>query len=301
MLNTNARDRVRGDPYVTSGLFLRAVRERIIGNRWNLIHKTSFFMPVFSISNFRDLYRFNSLHALQNYSSVPVGRSIWISGNFTSKLASYVAEHNACPKECSKLSERLQICQYGYLRKRNLCIRWSFIATVPQVWMNNIRKWVSTDKKDYGKRSHLLLPNRLMCRGQQKICSKSMHYYSAKISYLLNAISVIFPDQLISIEVAIKYVAFKRLLWDLHELTIWMSLVNIIPSIYSYPASLFVTLLLPTHTVVGVRSGTSTFSHKIIYKFFISSRLLQVPPIRPRRIILSILRNEPGYGSPYID
>jgi hypothetical protein len=34
----------------------------------------------------------------------------------------YVAELNAYPKECSKSSERLQMDQYGYVRKRNLPI-----------------------------------------------------------------------------------------------------------------------------------------------------------------------------------
>jgi hypothetical protein len=52
MLNTNAHDNVRGDPYVTSGQFLPAILEKYIGSRWNLLHKTSLFMLVFSISSF---------------------------------------------------------------------------------------------------------------------------------------------------------------------------------------------------------------------------------------------------------
>jgi len=40
--------------------------------------------------------------------------------------------------------------------------------------------------------------------GQQKICSKSVHCFSAKIPCLLNAINVTFPDPLISIELVIK-------------------------------------------------------------------------------------------------
>ena len=52
MLNTNAQDSVRGDPYVTSGPFLPVILERIFGSRWNLLQKSSFFISVFSISNF---------------------------------------------------------------------------------------------------------------------------------------------------------------------------------------------------------------------------------------------------------
>jgi len=56
--------------------------------------------------------------------------------------------------------------------------------------------------------------------GQQKICSNSVQYFSVKTPCLLNAINVTFPDQLISIEVVIKYVAFIRLSSAAHELTI---------------------------------------------------------------------------------
>ena len=149
MSNTNARNSVRGDPYVTSGPFLPAILERIIGSRWNLIHKTTLFMLVFSISKFRDLYWFHSLHALRNYTPIPAARSTgWAKSRYTVIIyyilytyfwhtlymnhmefhteTCYVAELNACPKECSKLSERLQMDQYGYLRKGNLRIRWSF-------------------------------------------------------------------------------------------------------------------------------------------------------------------------------
>jgi len=52
MLNTNALDNERGDPYVTSGPFLPVILERYIGIKWNLLHNTSLFMLVFSISNF---------------------------------------------------------------------------------------------------------------------------------------------------------------------------------------------------------------------------------------------------------
>jgi len=49
---TNAHDNERGDPYVTYGPFLPVILERIFRSRWNLLHNTSLFMPVFSISNF---------------------------------------------------------------------------------------------------------------------------------------------------------------------------------------------------------------------------------------------------------
>jgi hypothetical protein len=44
-----------------------------------------------------------------------------------------------------------------------------------------------------------------------------------------------------------------------------------------------------------------SFSVNIVYNFFLSPRLLQVPPVCSGSIILTIFRDEPGYGSPYID
>jgi hypothetical protein len=76
MLNTNAHENVRGDPYVTSGSFLPVILERIIGSTWNLINKTSLFMPVFSFSNFLQTPQISIPARIRNYSPVPVGRSI---------------------------------------------------------------------------------------------------------------------------------------------------------------------------------------------------------------------------------
>jgi hypothetical protein len=52
MLNTNDHDNVRGDPYVTSGAFLPVILNELSEAERNLPHKTSLFMPVFSIGNF---------------------------------------------------------------------------------------------------------------------------------------------------------------------------------------------------------------------------------------------------------
>jgi len=128
MLNTNAHANVRDYEYsyVTSGTLLAVILERIIGSWWNLLHNSCIFMPAFRFSIFRDPHRFHSLHALRNYSHVPGARSIWITWIFIAIFATYVAELNACRKECSKLYERLQMDQYGYLRNRNIRTRLSF-------------------------------------------------------------------------------------------------------------------------------------------------------------------------------
>jgi hypothetical protein len=106
----------------------------------------------------------------------------------------------------------------------------------------------------------------------------------------MNSINISFMDQLISIEVVIKYVAFIRLSSASYKI-IWILLTNVSPFIYSYPTYLYFIVLLSSHIFVGVPSGNFFPVKKILFH---SSPLclLQAPSIWPDLIMLTILRDE---------
>jgi hypothetical protein len=94
-LNTNAHKNVRGDPYVTFGPFLpaifeRAFLERYIGSRCSLLHKTSVFMLVFSITSFLRPPQISVPARLTNLYSCSGRASIWITWNFISKFPTWL-------------------------------------------------------------------------------------------------------------------------------------------------------------------------------------------------------------------
>lgn len=124
------------------------------------------------------------------------------------------------------------------------------------------KRWCITDHLYYKKLSFLFRK----VRGQQKICSNYVHYFSAIKFVLVECNWCNLPQS--STEVVVKYAAFLKLSLASHELPIWISLSIIIPLIYSYPASLSFILVLPSHTVVGVPSGTSfLLSQYYLYLF----------------------------------
>jgi len=112
---------------------------------------------------------------------------------------------------------------------------------------------------------------------------------------LVEAFNVTILDIVISIKALIKYVAFIRLSF---ARTYDMNIIGQYNSVHIFISciSIFLFYYYPLNSR---RCAECYLFYKyIIYTFFLSSRLLQVQPICPGLITLTISRNEPRYGSP---
>jgi hypothetical protein len=160
MLNINAHGNVRGDPYVTSEPFLPVILEQYIGSRWNLLHKTSLFMLIFSISTFSwpnthfipapitKLYSCSSRAFCINYL------------NFHVYLLPMLQSWIRVPRSTPNYPRGSKWINMGIWGRETFVPGYHSIATVSQGWMNDIRKGMSTYEKSPGKLSISLILNR---------------------------------------------------------------------------------------------------------------------------------------------
>jgi hypothetical protein len=153
MLNTNAHDNARGDPYVTSGPFFPVILQRYIGSRWNLLHKTSFSCCYSALVVFRDHHTFNSCANYEIILLFQPGVLYELPEILYPNMIPMLQSWMRVPRSAPNYPRGSKWINMGIWGREIFVPSYHSIATISHGWMNNIRQGMSTDEKNPGKRN----------------------------------------------------------------------------------------------------------------------------------------------------